>query len=131
MSAYIYFQHIDEDFGEVSESVEGARLLSEYTGLNLYRGFKSLPLRQKSKHDGWLQQICDPPFLSSCRVNAPARAYFCAYLRILCRKMPLKKHTCPLKIARQAAFPQAVGIPHGIPIAGTPRISGGCFANLF
>ena len=34
--------------GEVSESAEGARLLSEYTGLNLYRGFKSLPLRQKS-----------------------------------------------------------------------------------
>ncbi len=31
--------------GEVSESAEGARLLSEYTGLNLYRGFKSLPLR--------------------------------------------------------------------------------------
>ena len=34
--------------GEVSESAEGARLLSEYTGLNLYRGFKYLPLRQKS-----------------------------------------------------------------------------------
>ena len=33
--------------GEVSESAEGARLLSEYTGLNLYRGFKSLPLRQQ------------------------------------------------------------------------------------
>ena len=32
--------------GEVSESAEGARLLSEYTGLNLYREFKSLPLRQ-------------------------------------------------------------------------------------
>lgn len=31
--------------GEVSEPAEGARLLSEYTGLNLYRGFKSLPLR--------------------------------------------------------------------------------------
>lgn len=32
--------------GEVSEPAEGARLLSEYTGLNLYREFKSLPLRQ-------------------------------------------------------------------------------------
>ena len=31
--------------GEVSESAEGARLLSEYTGINLYQGFKSLPLR--------------------------------------------------------------------------------------
>ncbi|SCM73178.1 hypothetical protein KL86DES1_21104 [uncultured Desulfovibrio sp.] len=29
----------------MSESAEGARLLSEYTGLNLYREFKSLPLR--------------------------------------------------------------------------------------
>lgn len=32
--------------GEVSEPAEGARLLSEYTGLNLYREFKSLPHRQ-------------------------------------------------------------------------------------
>lgn len=31
--------------GEMSESAEGARLLSEYTSLNLYRGFKSLSLR--------------------------------------------------------------------------------------
>ena len=31
--------------GEMSESAEGARLLSEYTGINLYRGFKSLSLR--------------------------------------------------------------------------------------
>lgn len=29
----------------MSEPAEGARLLSEYTGLNLYREFKSLPLR--------------------------------------------------------------------------------------
>ncbi len=35
--------------GEVSESAEGARLLSEYTGLNLYRGFKSLPLRHEKR----------------------------------------------------------------------------------
>ncbi len=33
--------------GEMSEPAEGARLLSEYTSLNLYRGFKSLSLRQK------------------------------------------------------------------------------------
>ena len=33
--------------GEVSESAEGARLLSEYTGINLYQGFKSLPLRHR------------------------------------------------------------------------------------
>ena len=31
--------------GELAESVEGARLLSEYTGQNLYRGFESLALR--------------------------------------------------------------------------------------
>ena len=36
------------DYGELAESVEGARLLSEYTGQNLYRGFESLALRQKS-----------------------------------------------------------------------------------
>lgn len=41
--------------GEVSESAEGARLLSEYTGLNLYRGFKSLPLRQISIRLGSVQ----------------------------------------------------------------------------
>lgn len=41
--------------GEVSESAEGARLLSEYTGLNLYRGFKSLPLRQIFIHLGSVQ----------------------------------------------------------------------------
>ena len=35
------------DYGELAESVEGARLLSEYTGQNLYRGFESLALRQK------------------------------------------------------------------------------------
>ena len=34
------------DIGEMSELAEGARLLSEYTGLNLYRGFNSLSLRQ-------------------------------------------------------------------------------------
>ena len=33
-------------FGELAESVEGARLLSEYAGYNLYRGFESLALRQ-------------------------------------------------------------------------------------
>ena len=33
------------DYGELAESVEGARLLSEYTGQNLYRGFESLALR--------------------------------------------------------------------------------------
>ncbi len=33
--------------GELAESVEGARLLSEYTGQNLYRGFESLALRQR------------------------------------------------------------------------------------
>ena len=38
--------------GEVSESAEGARLLSEYTGLNLYRGFKSLPLRHQGSKAG-------------------------------------------------------------------------------
>ena len=32
--------------GEMAELVEGAPLLREYTGLNLYRGFESLPLRQ-------------------------------------------------------------------------------------
>ena len=31
--------------------VEGARLLSEYTGLNWYRGFKSLSLRQFTRQD--------------------------------------------------------------------------------
>lgn len=31
----------------MSESAEGARLLSEYTGINLYRGFKSLSLRHR------------------------------------------------------------------------------------
>ena len=36
--------------GELAESVEGARLLSEYTGQNLYRGFESLALRQKAKN---------------------------------------------------------------------------------
>ena len=41
-------------YGEVSELAEGARLLSEYTGLNLYREFKSLPLRQESKGNGEL-----------------------------------------------------------------------------
>ena len=35
----------DLDYGELAESVEGARLLSEYTGQNLYRGFESLALR--------------------------------------------------------------------------------------
>ena len=40
-----------QDNGEVSESAEGARLLSEYTGLNLYPGFESLPLRQKAKKE--------------------------------------------------------------------------------
>ena len=40
-------RHSREDFkhGELAESVEGARLLSEYTGQNLYRGFESLALR--------------------------------------------------------------------------------------
>ncbi len=33
--------------GELAESVEGARLLSEYTVLKLYRGFESLALRHK------------------------------------------------------------------------------------
>ena len=31
--------------GEMAELVEGAPLLREYTGLNLYRGFESLSLR--------------------------------------------------------------------------------------
>ena len=43
---YIVFVHC---FGEMTELAEGARLLSEYTGLNLYRGFKSLSLRQLKK----------------------------------------------------------------------------------
>ena len=43
--------------GEVAELVEGARLLSGYTGLNLYRGFKSLPLRQR--------QIITPSYCES------------------------------------------------------------------
>lgn len=40
--------------GEVSESAEGARLLSEYTGLNLYRGFKSLPLRHLKRTERFI-----------------------------------------------------------------------------
>ena len=44
--------------GEVSEPAEGARLLSEYTGLNLYRGFKSLPLRHL---DVEYQHVVHPP----------------------------------------------------------------------
>ena len=43
----VFFAMCFVALGEVSESAEGARLLSEYTGLNLYRGFKSLPLRQQ------------------------------------------------------------------------------------
>lgn len=43
----VFFAMCFVTLGEVSESAEGARLLSEYTGLNLYRGFKSLPLRQQ------------------------------------------------------------------------------------
>ena len=35
-----------ERFGEVAESAEGGGLLNRYRGLNLYRGFESLPLRQ-------------------------------------------------------------------------------------
>ncbi len=31
--------------GEMAELAEGGRLLSDYTGLNLYRGFESLSLR--------------------------------------------------------------------------------------
>lgn len=39
----------------MSESAEGARLLSEYTGLNLYREFKSLSLRQNIRDESGLQ----------------------------------------------------------------------------
>ena len=39
--------------GEMSEPAEGARLLSEYTGLNLYRGFKSLSLRHSKQKSGF------------------------------------------------------------------------------
>ena len=38
-------RHICE-YGELAELAEGARLLSEYMGINLYRGFESLTLRQ-------------------------------------------------------------------------------------
>ena len=41
--------------GEMSELAEGARLLSEYTGLNLYRGFNSLSLRHIST--GYVQNV--------------------------------------------------------------------------
>ena len=57
--------------GEVSESAEGARLLSEYTGLNLYRGFKSLPLRQFSVYPGSAQS--KKFFLASNQVKRTVR----------------------------------------------------------
>ena len=53
--------------GEVSESAEGARLLSEYTGLNLYRGFKSLPLRHQDSKAGRLRNVTSRLF--SCLKN--------------------------------------------------------------
>jgi hypothetical protein len=37
-------------YGEMAESAEGGRLLSDYTGLNLYRGFESLSLRHFIKN---------------------------------------------------------------------------------
>jgi hypothetical protein len=37
-------------YGELAELAEGARLLSEYMGLNLYRGFESLTLRQNIRY---------------------------------------------------------------------------------
>ena len=43
----------------MSELAEGARLLSEYTGLNLYRGFNSLSLRHSKRKAGF----SEPAFL--------------------------------------------------------------------
>ena len=67
--------------GEVSESAEGARLLSEYTGLNLYRGFKSLPLRHQGNKAGRLQQVAYRLF--SCLKNGllSEDVYHCVYRR--------------------------------------------------
>lgn len=68
--------------GEVSESAEGARLLSEYTGLNLYRGFKSLPLRHQGSKAGRLQHVAYRLF--SCLKNgSPAKMYTIVYTVVL------------------------------------------------
>ena len=42
----------DRVHGEMAELVEGAPLLREYTGLNLYRGFESLSLRHQPRVTG-------------------------------------------------------------------------------
>ena len=45
----LWFLGYNINYGELAELAEGARLLSEYMGINLYRGFKSLTLRQNIK----------------------------------------------------------------------------------
>ena len=51
--------------GEMTELAEGARLLSECTGLNSYRGFKSLSLRHSLSNNNSKLGVSDPPvFLS-------------------------------------------------------------------
>ena len=42
---FVIMDFVVEELGEMAEPVEGARLLSEYMGLNLYRGFESRSLR--------------------------------------------------------------------------------------
>lgn len=60
------------------------RLLSEYTGLNLYRGFKSLPLRHISNKNGELLRKVARRFIvwngyigTDARPNTYRRTYFC------------------------------------------------------
>lgn len=76
--------------GVVSESAEGARLLSEYTGINLYQGFKSLPLRHFD---------CNPLVFQ--RVFFVLNAHFPPVYSLWIRLVPLWRTLLPLLPARE------------------------------
>ena len=61
----------------MSESAEGARLLSEYTSLNLYRGFKSLSLRHQERNSSLCMTltVCKDCFFYSLKCLHPSRVF--------------------------------------------------------
>ena len=63
--------------GEMSESAEGARLLSEYTSLNLYRGFKSLSLRHQESNSSLCMTliVCKDCFFYFLKCLQPSRVF--------------------------------------------------------
>ena len=66
--------------GEMSESAEGARLLSEYTSLNLYRGFKSLSLRHQESNSSLCMTliVCKDCFFIPSSVCNPLAFSLCS-----------------------------------------------------